>query len=406
HPVLVQTQAQARENLRVALSAHQDIQAAQAGVQQMNDFQHQAQQVASNRNQNLKPGQSPVQPEPWTGPNYPAMLTDATARFNHAKSQIDAAVQHYQAAGQNAADWVNAASDDGLKNKSHGLFGWVSDVFKSVVGDVWHGIEGACHWVATHVPLPAISDLLGKITMVLAAMSFIPGIGEFADAAALVTGGLMLATDAINAINDAYEGKFTWSGDGLGLGLDIAGVAFGLRGKAIVKSVGKLRKTAEGFTKAADDIATQAKFDRSMREEFLAESRAGLDAAKSGWRGAVHRLQGLWPFHKGPLPVLKAAVRSNEEELAAAIEYESRAAAAAREVHLAMKPFVTTGKTLEKLAALLVKTTNVGLADAGVTHSVSSAEDLPPAHGPLGYLKNVVVNSTVTDYRAIASHHQ
>lgn len=419
HSVLTQTKGQAQAHLTLAIAAHQDIQNAQNGVQQMNDHNQQAQHLASVHNQQLKPGETPAQPAPWTGPDYPALLADAQRRFNTAKGNIDAAVTHFRTGSATAAGHVNNASNDGLKNKSHGLFGSIGHFFSSVgsdiahwAGDAWHGIEKGCHWIATHVPLKAISALLGKIALVLTVLSFIPVIGQVADVLATACAVGMLLCDAISAINDAYEGDFTWQ-DGLGLGLDAVGVFVGVKGDDIIDAVSGLKGADEAVTSAksaskeADEAATAAKADRLGKENDLKSSENALNAAKSGLKGKVNQFRGL--FGKGPLPAARNAVKAAGDNLDASMKAERQAADAASQAAAKVKAAEAAKTTLEhatpvKLLKLGYNSGKVALGAGGISVATST-EDLPPAHGPIGVAKNVVVNSTKLEWHDLVTGH-
>jgi hypothetical protein len=272
HPVLVQTQGQARANLTVALAAHQDMQAAQTGVQQMNDFQYQAQQAAANQNRDLPAGKPPVQPATWTGPNYPAMLTDATTRFNNAKGQIDLAVQHFNGASQTAADQVNSASNDGLKNQSSG-WGIFGDVVKWTTG------VGEAEYLWDHRKaigkeidpvLEDVAQVTGTLSALagLVAMLPIPGVD-------VVAAGL---SETFGAIDLAADGALLLTGDdSRSVYEDMAMAGIGLASVGIARGLSKGAELVGGMREAREAV----ELAETTRTAKLTEAQDAVDAFNS-----------------------------------------------------------------------------------------------------------------------------
>lgn len=129
------------------------------------------------------------------------------------------------------------------------------------------------HWLATHVPLKAISSLLNKISGVLAiaalVVSIIPGVGDIVGAA-LATAVLYLSVasfvcDAIAAENDMYEGN-----------LDLKTFAFTMGADALAVVLSKV-----GVGAAGDDLAKYGA-DEAAKEASLAAGR--------GWKVAASQL--------------------------------------------------------------------------------------------------------------------
>ncbi len=276
---------QAHGNLPIALSAHNQIVQAQQGMQQMQDFQQQARQAADTANAHAAPGAPPVQPATWTGPDWSAQLSSAQQTFNHAKGQIDAAVNQFRLASSTAAQAVNAASQDSLKNDT------------SPWGDFVHIALAGAHWVATHVPLQAISAILNKISAIAGIVALIamavPFLGTAVAAVALYVGaaaavGAMVA-DAITQLNNVYEGTFTWANFGVTMGLDALNVGLSIAGigafKTLLAARGALA-TAETAVKSADAVATSAR-----AAETLASRANIVDGTIQRWATTGSRLR-------------------------------------------------------------------------------------------------------------------
>lgn len=291
HPVLTSTQGTARAQLTVAVSAYQDMQAAQTGVTQQQDFQYQAQQSAANQNANLAPGQTPVEPAQWTGPDYPAILTDATTRYNTAKGKIHGAVNTFNGASQTAAGKVNAAGDDNLKNKSSGFWGFVEDVVQAssplTLLRYIPGIQSAEHIFVD------ISEIAGVVSAVaaLAALIPIPGFDIVADAISEGAGAVEGLADVIviDTDDNAKERQDATKDLGLTLlGLATGGVSRVVgRGAAAAEKVadaGKELEEAKGAAKLADKGLQAAK--DLVAKPYTAKDMAALaslpDAIRPG----------------------------------------------------------------------------------------------------------------------------
>jgi hypothetical protein len=291
-PVLAQTKGEAQANLTVAVAAHQDMQAAQAGVTQMNDFNYQAQQAAANHNQNLHPGQSPVQPAPWSGPDYPAVLTDATTRYNRAKGNIDAAVQRFHGASQTAADRVNSASDDSLKNQSSGLWGLFDDVVKYGIGLgpvmwLWDQRHDAIFQEIDPI-LMKVSEWAGDISALaaLVAMLPIPGVDVVADAISEAAGGVEALADTVVIATDDNAKDRSAAEEDLGwalLGIATAGGArvFGKDAELLndVREAGDAVEDAKG-AKVAAEADQLAKADDVAKADKLEQSEQALNRTR------------------------------------------------------------------------------------------------------------------------------
>jgi hypothetical protein len=373
---LANTKGQAQDNLTIATAAHNEIVAAQAGVAQMKDFSAQAQSQASRQNAAAKPGTPPVTPAPWTGPDYGAQLSQAQATFNQAKATIDHAVTQFHQASQTAAQAVSAASNDSLKNDT------------SLFGSIVNAVESFGHWVASNVPLSAISGILTKIAAVAGILSLIPGLGLIFGSIALAAASLAFVCDLINTINDAYEGDLSWH-DALTLGIDLVSVvASGVAVGAEVASRGaeaaaEAAKASSTSADAAAQAATTAKVDAQAAadadQQALANIRGGniLQRAVSRVTGATGRAE--------------TALENSQDTLASAQNAEMRALDAARTAQAAKQATHTIAVGAKATALNANLLSNVvgagGLVNSiGGEHVVSPAVAigmaLPMAQGP------------------------
>jgi hypothetical protein len=376
---LASAKALADNNVGPAARAYDDIEAAQHSISLANEANCQAQQAAAAANAHLAPGQVPASPHLCAVAPYHVQLQDAQRRYNNAKASIDQAVQRFHQASQTAAGAVNAASHDGLKNDN------------SWWGTFVNAVESAGHWVEEHVPLKAISGILGKIALVCAALSIIPGIGEvaLAVAGAALLSSLVLSTacDVLSSLNDCYEGTFTWGGDGAELGIDLFSLGFarGL-GKLVeepfVSAVTKADDGVRGATAvaaSADQALTEARAGREAAEQVLSDSESHLKDLRAGWRGGFNRVRAV--LGTGPLPEAKAAAKEAEDDVGKAMAYEkvteSKVAEAQKELNMAESQLAKC-ESRDALIKSGVKVADSGGIDfAGVMHTA-----LGEAHGP------------------------
>ena len=348
---LVRVKSQADGNLPIAVGAHQQMLQAQQGIQQMQDFQRQAQQAADTASAHAAPGAPPAQPATWTGPDWSAQLSSAQQTFNHAKGQIDDAVNHFRSASSTAAQAVNAASQDSLKNDT------------SIWGDITHVILSGAHWVATHVPLQAISAVLNKISaiagIVALVASVIPVIGDAVAAVALAVGaaaavGAFIA-DGITQLNNVYEGTFSWSNCAITMGLDALNVGLSIAGigafRSMLAAKGAL-ETASTAVKSADAAATSAR-----AAETMASRAASVDSTIQRWATTGSWLRRI-PVRLifGDPSTLDSAATASASRLAAA----SAASQAAQAQLRAAEAAQTLART--QLSSVATTSARVGVA--------------------------------------------
>jgi hypothetical protein len=155
-------------------------------------------------------------------------------------------------------------------------------------------------------------------------------------------------------------------------------------------------KAAEGLTDAADKAATEAHAATMARTADLKNIVDDITTARSGLGGKLNEALDL--FGKGPLPDLMSRGREAYDDLMAAKGFEKDAAESAKNLHSALDPVSSMGKLFPKAIKATLWGTNVTLGAMGLANSNAG---VTPTHSPWGVVKNVVVNSTVADVRAI-----
>jgi hypothetical protein len=188
--------AGAQHELDAALArarvAQADLEAADAGIARMEEWEEQA--CVEAEAGHADPAGLPVEPEPWWGEDHRAARADAEARLDSARADAAAAVERRdQAAGR--ATWaVDLVIGDALENDS-GLISFVkgaSDVL---------GYAGAVVGLAS-IAVPVLAPVsygLGVASLAVDAGLAASGEGDWGDvaedAAGVATGGMGRALD-------------------------------------------------------------------------------------------------------------------------------------------------------------------------------------------------------------------
>jgi uncharacterized protein YukE len=185
-------------------------------------------------------------------PDYGAAITQAQADLNKAHSDKDAAVSDARSAAKACVSAIKQAANDGIKNKHHHWWDTVIDVIT--------------HPVKLLKVISLVANTLSGIFAICALVTcWIPGVGEFFEAASLVTGLVGLAAD----LTLAMMGKGSWSSvllDAVGVGTAGVGHLLGTAAdagkvvasgeKAVTEGEAALQKSAELKTAARTLLQT------------------------------------------------------------------------------------------------------------------------------------------------------
>jgi hypothetical protein len=181
---LERAQDMARDAARMAQEAERERNAAEAGVEALQ------QQAEDLRRTAERTGQPPV---PQLNRDWNAALDDASGQMTAAERLMQDAEELYHDAARNCANAIEDAAEDALQNEG-GLFGAVGEFFDDVgegigaatdwVGDRWTDAGG---WVADNWPsLEEWSNILGYVAAGLGILSLFPPLAFLAPVAAAV----------------------------------------------------------------------------------------------------------------------------------------------------------------------------------------------------------------------------
>jgi hypothetical protein len=112
---LTSAQGEADAALEKAKTAQADIDAANAGIERMEEWEQTAQDTADRANE-ADPDAPEVPPEPWTGPDHHAQLEDAQRRLREAREALEDACSDRDDAADVCEDAIGEASNDDLEN--------------------------------------------------------------------------------------------------------------------------------------------------------------------------------------------------------------------------------------------------------------------------------------------------
>jgi hypothetical protein len=275
---LSSAQAAADAALLVAQEAQADIEAADAGIEQMEQWETDAQRIADQANEAAEPGAVSVEPEPWTGANHYALREAAYERLDGAKADLETAEGDRDDAADTAESALDDASHDDLENPGF-----------------WESV------------LLAAADVLSIAAAVLGVLSiFFPVLAPFALAIGLLSMGLNFYLAATGA-----KGWKDFIIDAIGL------ATFGIgRGATLIGRAA----TARPFARAAD-----AAFDSGT------DALGAMNRAQAGQRALAARpnMTGVRvPNPNGGRPLTGAAARSrlnaqyNQAQNAARTNYQ------------------------------------------------------------------------------------
>jgi hypothetical protein len=263
-----------------------------------------------------------VTPEPWSGPDYNALLASAERQLAAAKDRVDGAVKRFKDASRHAAGGVNDANHDDLKNDT----------------SLWGSIKRGAHWLAEHVPLEAIAGILSKVSAVFGIIALIPIpiVQEIAAAIALGAAGLTLLADLVIQTNKSYEGTFTWGDFALTIGIDsVAFVASAgaFRAGSAARAATASSRVAVAEATAAREAAAGATAARETVDAAVAARAARLRQLTGGpIRSFVNGLLGRTGRAETQLAnaerSLSAASRAEQQALAVSAAKSSAATAA------------------------------------------------------------------------------
>jgi hypothetical protein len=248
--------AQARADAAriAAQEAQAEIDAADDGIEQMDEWQVTAQGVAEQANAVAEPGAVPVEPEPWSGADHHALRAAAVERREAARAELEGAENDRDEAATVAEGAIDGASHDDLENPGF-----------------WESV------------LLAAADVLSIAAAVLGVLSiFFPVLAPFALIVGLVSMGLNFYLAATGA-----KGWKDFIIDAIGL------VTFG-----VGRSAGLLGRlaTARPFARAAD-AALDSGTDAMTAMNRAAAGRRAL-AARPNLKGikVPHPTPGKRPY--------------------------------------------------------------------------------------------------------------
>lgn len=253
-------QSRADGALARAQEAQADIDAADGGIEQMDQWSTDARRIADEANDGAPEGSSPVEPEPWPGADWHALRADAVSRLDSARSDLESAEGDRDDAANVAEGAIDDASHDDLENPGF-----------------WESV------------LLAAADVLSIAAAVLGVLSiFFPVLAPFALIVGLVSMGLNFGL--------ALAGKKGWKD----FVIDAIGLAtFGIGRSATL--LGRLA-AAKPFAAAADDAFSAGTdalgaMNRSRAAQTALDARPNL----TGFR---------FPNPNGGRPLSGAAARS------------------------------------------------------------------------------------------------
>ena len=204
-------QSKADGALTRAQEAQADIDAADSGIDQMDQWDTDARRIATETNDGAAEGSLPVEPEPWPGADWHSLRADAVSRLDAARTDLETAEGDRDDAANVAEGAIDDASHDDLENPGF-----------------WESV------------LLAAADVLSIAAAVLGVLSiFFPVLAPFALIVGLVSMGLNFGL--------ALAGKKGWKD----FVIDAIGLAtFGIGRSATL--LGRLG-AAKPFAAAADD---------------------------------------------------------------------------------------------------------------------------------------------------------
>lgn len=252
-------QSRADTALARAKEAQDDIDAADAGIEQMQEWDDEAVRIADRTNE-ANPESPAVDPEPWTGPDHHALRADAVSRLDQARTDLEGVEGDRDEAANQAESDIDDASHDDLENPGF-----------------WESF------------LLAAADILSIAAAVLGVLSiFFPVLAPFALVLGLVSMTLNFGLAAAG-----LKGWKDFVIDAIGL------ATFGIgRGATLLGRLGK----AKPFMQAADNA-----FDSG------ADALGAVNRANAGQRALAARpnMTGVRvPNPNGGRPLTGAAARS------------------------------------------------------------------------------------------------
>ena len=212
---LADAQGEADQALIDAQAAQDDIDAANSGIDDMEQFAQDASDQADTTNE-ADPDAPPVEPEQWSGPDHYALKGEAEGRLQDARDKLAAAVEARDEAQAVAVADIGDALDDDLKNRS-GLFGFFDDVKYSITE--W--AEANADWLNVLSDALAIAGaIVGLLSIafpVLAPLALALGVASLLVNSLLFTAGekswVDLAFDVLGIVTFGAGRAFNGAGE-------------------------------------------------------------------------------------------------------------------------------------------------------------------------------------------------